>query len=177
MITKMENTTKFFILKSINMKQTLKVAFTWFIPLTMSIAQNGAVSSGGNFEGSAGESISFTIGQSFYLSLDTEEYLLTQGMQQSYRLNTVATEGFDPGSLLVEIFPNPTKDRLIIKQSVLNNEPLQYTLYNLEGKKLTHGDLAESDQSIYLGNYPGNLFLLQITDNTTKSATYKIVKY
>ncbi len=74
----------------------------------------------------------------------------------------------------VEIYPNPVRDRL----SIRNNGPeaIHYQVTDLRGQLITNGSLAgNSSLQIPLGGLPGSLYFVRIYDRGKEILTRKIV--
>ena len=69
----------------------------------------------------------------------------------------------------IKIYPNPFSNSISISAG---NTPLEYELFNLEGKIFYKGNAIQNKDLSFLSK---GIYLLQVTDNT-KTATYKLVK-
>ena len=83
---------------------------------TTLFAQSGNVAAGGNASGTGG-TVSFSIGQVFYVSPSSPSYNLVQGLQQPFEISTVtgldqSIKGID---LIASVYPNPASESLNLK--------------------------------------------------------------
>jgi hypothetical protein len=73
----------------------------------------------------------------------------------------------------VQVYPNPAKDQLFI------NQPEAYTtyiLYNVFGAKITSGMIRSETGSIDVSELTKGIYILQLSDNGSKTAVIKIIK-
>lgn len=76
----------------------------------------------------------------------------------------------------ITIYPNPTQDRLFIKMESSHKKPLQFSLYNLQGKLIIQEQLVAEFESFDLSNLPSGVYLVNIVDGEGKSASKKVIK-
>jgi hypothetical protein len=147
-------------------------------------AQMGISSSGGESKGNGG-SASFSVGQVFYAAQYANDAYLIQGVQQPYEISVVTSL---PSSinlrLMVDVFPNPTSDYLILRlgdQSLMGYGHLYYALYDLYGKLLAEQNLDASEARIDMRHWaPAPYFLkvMQAGNNAVIDLkTFKIIKH
>jgi hypothetical protein len=156
-------------------RQTLVLAACGFL-LPALMAQADMVSAGGN-GASAGNSVSFTLGQSFAAVSDTEDGSVYQGVQQPYELFAVSIERDASSKLQVRLFPNPASDRLLLELAGVETPlGLQYTLYDLQGRQLDERTLAGPLTEISLGYQPPGAYLLRLRQGDHLIETFRIIK-
>jgi len=76
----------------------------------------------------------------------------------------------------ITIYPNPTQDRLFIKMEASQKKPLNFSLYNLQGKLIIQESLVAEYESFDLSNLSTGVYLVHIIDNNGKKVSRKIVK-
>ncbi len=132
--------------------------------------------------GGAGNNSAFTVGDLSISTYSSSDLIVTQGFQQSNLLTDDGTpdnvnELKDVG-FKIKVFPNPAKDKLIIKIDELKKGDIQLHLMDLKGRNLKTLKIERKDRkkTIYLGNFPSGIYLLKATYRN-KSNIYKIVKH
>ena len=138
-------------------------------------------------QGTAGDlKISYTIGEMVLVSTERySNFLLTQGILQPEegKIETGGSAGFQPGE--VEIFPNPTPDRLSVRIALFNEGNISMELIDATGKQLIRDEFQYSrfvTKEYSLAKYAASLYLLKITykngiASNNRTGIYKIIKY
>jgi hypothetical protein len=76
----------------------------------------------------------------------------------------------------ITIYPNPTQDRLFIKLESSQKKPLNFSLYNLQGKLIIQEQLVAEYESFDLSNLVSGVYLVNIVDGEGKKVSRKIIK-
>lgn len=155
------------------MKKTYLLLLLFSISMAGSVAQE-AVSSAGNYHENAGISISWTLGETVTETFFSDDYILTQGFQQSY-LTVTAIEEWDELDFILTAYPNPASDILNI-YAENHQEKLSYALFDLQGKMITSGIMAGNNHQITVANLKEGIYFLNITEGNTMLKTFRIVK-
>lgn len=153
--------------------QALIILLSGSIGLCSLTAQLALPASGSDASGPGG-SVSYTIGQVAYSTVDGQNGTENQGVQQPYEIFTVAVE--EVASFECIVYPNPT-DGLIILEVV--NYPIQalhYQLSDLQGRLLLANDLQGAETSIFMENLPAATYFLTVLQHDKKVKSYKIIK-
>ncbi len=147
------------------------------IGLSLLTEAQSTIASGGGNASSGGISVSYTIGQIFYSSIDSATFKVTEGVQQTYEILT-ATEIKEAENikLIMNVFPNPTKNDLTL---IIEN----YSIYNLtcsfidiSGKQLFTEQIKNKLTQIKISNYPVSTYFLKVFDKNKEIKTFKIIK-
>jgi hypothetical protein len=136
---------------------------------------NQVVSNAGGEFNNSGISMSWTLGEGVIETFSSDEFVLTQGFQQSTftvtRIDEIVSDLFS-----VEVFPNPVTDYLNISFSGEVNDA-QLSLYDINGKLIMEQPINESESTVNLSDLPeATYFLKLISSNGKESANFKIVK-
>lgn len=115
-------------------------------------------------------SLSWTAGELFVKTLETNNYILTQGFQQNTLTITATRQPRLP--LEVKVFPNPAHNRLIAEFS--RPMPSRLQLFNLQGILLLKKRSTEKQVTLELGHLPAGAYLLRITNDDHKEQHFKI---
>jgi len=155
------------------MKRFLSTLFFLFLTNILA-SQEAIVSSGGNVSGAG--SVSYTIGQ-IIASINTgSNGSVSQGIQQSLELFTLSNQDNKNLTLQAIMYPNPTKDKVVlsIKDNVLEN--LIFSMYDSSGRLLKKGKIKNDNTTIPMKNFASGIYLLKVYRNTKSLKIFKIIK-
>lgn len=107
-------------------------------------AQFGIVSTGASIQNTNG-SISISVGQPAYKNAVGNNNSSYEGLQQPFILIT-GIEERDAGNIVVDVYPNPSGDKLILilKDTTANSKTYTYQLINIAGKIIYDGVLYKN---------------------------------
>jgi hypothetical protein len=139
------------------------------------VAQRSAVSAGGEATGSGGTA-SYSIGQALYVTNSSETGSMSQGVQQSYSIETIT--GLDELgiSLNLTAYPNPTTDFVQLKVERHMLTSISYQLYNLQGKLIGSNQLTDIQTGIDMTSLSSATYILKVIQKNTEIKTFKIIK-
>lgn len=144
--------------------------FTSLILSGLSFSQVDVTSSGGDYTSSEG-SVSVSIGQVVYSSLEGNGYI-NQGVQQPYEFFFLdlseQMENFG-----MHIFPNPTSG--LVNIEIANSLQSNVKLIDVAGKEILQESSFIQSKLIDLSNLSQGTYFLTIT-NSNHSETVKIIK-
>lgn len=139
------------------------------------MAQQTVCATGGDTHGNG--TISFTVGQPFYIVSDNNNGSLTPGVQQTYLITEIETATSEITPLIsMKVFPNPTTDLLTLS---INNETslnLHYTLTDDNGRSLEKSPVETSLTEIDLRHYTPSVYFINVFCGKSRLKTFKIVK-
>jgi hypothetical protein len=145
-------------------------------PSATALAQTDMVASGGNGS-DVGGSVNFTIGQVFYQQNTSEAGTENQGVQQPYEISIITdVENSQLTDVQLQVYPNPTTDRIIIRTIGQLDEELTVQLFNTLGQELSSTKLASTDIEIPMQALAAATYHLVIRNNRSEQKTYKIIK-
>ena len=139
------------------------------------ISQEIISSFGGDSSGSGGSS-SYTIGQVFFNTIESDNGSLVQGVQQPFEVQTLSTPALLTVQLTAVTYPNPTTEFVLLKISDTALENLQYTLFDLNGKTIDSKKINSFSTKITMKNFGIGMYLLKLTKNNQPLKTFKIIK-
>jgi hypothetical protein len=149
----------------------------YFIFLTQGIlAAQEIVSSGGDYFTTVNGSMSSTIGEPVSETLKVNEYILTQGFQQSIIFLMVDFDEKDKTELCVHIYPNPAIDYLKVKVENAGTQTVSYNLRTAEGKLLLEGRFNSPETEITVNQLPAATYFLKIYTDQEEIKAYKVIK-
>lgn len=137
-------------------------------------AQQATLSSGGNFSG-AGGNISYSIGQTDYISNFETTGTINQGVQQPYEIFLLGLKE-EIINISLTVFPNPTSNYLTLLIKRINYKSLKYQLVDVQGK-LIESDMIHSEETqIDMNNLNTGTYIIHILNKHEKIKSFKIIK-
>jgi len=139
------------------------------------MAQNAIATSGGNGSGGGG-TVSYTIGQVFYMTSTGSTGAVSEGVQQPYEILTVGIDDPIAVDMRLSAYPNPTTDFLTLNVENYEGNKLSYQLFNLSGNLLSRKAIFGNTTQINMANLIASIYILKIIDNKQTIKTFKIIK-
>lgn len=137
-------------------------------------SQCKTVSGGGIGIGSGG-SLSFAIGQGFTISMTNEKMNSSKIIKQTLKEKILSNES--DGILVdIKIFPNPTKNNVVLRISNVVNDKFYYQLYDLIGSRIMNKEIKSVETNIYMDNLVDGIYLLKVLKNNREIKIFKIIK-
>ena len=156
------------------MKKYILGTLFFLVPFFI-ISQEIISSTNGDSSGSGGSS-SYTIGQVFFNTIESDYGSLVQGVQQPFEFQTLSTPALLTVQLTAVTYPNPTTDFVLLKILDTALENLQYTLFDLTGKSITKKPITSNVTQIKMMHLSMGVYLLKITKMNKPIKTFKIIK-
>jgi hypothetical protein len=131
---------------------------------------------GGNSTGSGG-SVSYTVGQSFYNTVNGTNGTLDHGVQIPFEISVV-TEIVEARNITLEctIYPNPTTGLLKLTVESFDFENLRFRLYDINGSLLQEEKIESEETKISIENLSNSVYFLIVSKNNLQVKVFKIVK-
>ena len=161
------------------MKQHLRTITCSFILGTVAtngMAQEAVVSGGGEATGNDG-SVSYTIGQVFYLTSSDANASSAEGVQQAYEISEVAGISEHEIDLSITTYPNPVQDELHITFEELPSGKISYEFIDSNGKLIRKDLITSKTNTVQMDDLPIGQYLLVITFDNNQQSSYKIIKH
>lgn len=140
-------------------------------------AQEAIPASGGNASGYEG-TVSYSVGQVFYITNSETSGSVAQGVQQAYEISVIDGIDFIKGiNLSISAYPNPTTNFLILQ--VETSTPihlLNYKLYDTSGKLLESKKITSYNTNIKMSQLPSSSYFLRVEENNKEIKVFKIIK-
>jgi len=155
-------------------KVKLCACFLFSIGLVNGYAQEATTASGGDASGSGG-TVAYSVGQVAYSYQSGTNGGINQGVQQPYEIFTVGIEE-TVLNISLSVFPNPTNDKLTLQIQDFNNEKLTYQLFDVQGKLLESKPISKNQLEINTTNFIAGTYFLNITQESKKIQSFKIIK-
>jgi len=123
------------------------IAFTILILVIPKVqSQSNFVSTGANISGSGG-TLSYSVGQLAYKSLNSISGSINQGVQQPYEIYTVGIEDVKL-DVSLSVYPNPAFDKLVISMEEVDSKIFSYQLMDLQGNLLSSNKILDKQTII-----------------------------
>lgn len=154
-------------------KQILTIAVFLFAAWSLnsqSVTPTVLASSGGEGENGS-NSVEWTLGEMSIMTLSQGQNSLTQGFHQP---NLLIVNVGDQADLGLEIYPNPTQDRLIFNYA--GSESLQFHLLDINGRTVTQGDIAPGQTEVGVERIPSGHYIINVLSTDNLIHSYKIEK-
>ena len=136
-------------------------------------AQRGVVGAGADAAG-AGGSMSYSVGQVGFITVQGAGGTGSQGVQQPYEYLVLAVDEAPGGPSAFGVAPNPTSDGVQLTSTGATNGAHRYVLVDAAGQLVRSAPLNSSNEHIPMGDLPCATYLLRIDGATT--ATFRIIK-
>ena len=157
------------------MKKYILGTLFFLVPFFI-ISQEIISPSAGDSSGSGG-SLSYTIGQVFFNTIESDYGSLVQGVQQPFEFQTLSTPALLTVQLTAVTYPNPTTDYVVLKIIDTAFENIQYTLFDLKGKTIVSKKVTTSTTEITMKNFSIGMYLLKLTKKNQTLKNFKIIKH
>jgi hypothetical protein len=138
-------------------------------------AQQTVSASGGNVAGTGG-SVSYSIGQLLYSTLDGSGGTVAHGVQQPYEISVVSGIGEQGISLQCSAFPNPVADRLVLKIEGEWKSAIAF-LFDAGGKLLKRIDIRSGETAIDMTSLVTAAYLLKVIRDGREMKVFKIIRH
>lgn len=144
--------------------------------LALSCGQTAITATGGSASGS-GWTVSYTIGQVTYNTFSSENNTIAQGVQQPYEISVVTAIDNTEGIILeYKVYPNPTKEFIILTITPFNDENFKYCLYDLNGVLLLEKKIGSDLTEISMDFFTPSMYILRIIKDNLEVKIFKIIK-
>lgn len=144
-------------------------------PLSYATAQEAVTASGGEASGSGG-SVSYSIGQVFYITHKGANGTVTEGVQQSYEITVLtAIEDVDI-NLRAVVYPNPTTDYLNLLVDNIELSALNFQLFDNTGRILQNGKIMDRETNIAMSALVPATYFVRVVRGSTEVKTFKVIK-
>lgn len=152
------------------------LTIVFYIGFSECNAQQLPTSSGGDLTGVNG-TISYSVGQSFYITNTGSTGFSIDGVQQPYEISEVlSSEDFNELISEMLIYPNPTMDLLTLKMTNQTSADLKYQLIDINGKILRSNQNLLEINEINVSDLQSAIYFLQILNQSKVIKSYKIIK-
>ena len=157
----------------IKMKYSSMLCLLSVLPIILQ-AQEVVTTSGG-YGSSASAKVTWTIGEPVTETVTGTNSILTQGFNQGDLIITIIKDP-ELSGLNIKAYPNPATDHLKISVGNSDLDYLDYILFDIRGQVIKKNKLKGVQSEIPMGNLAPSTYLLKIYKNNTEIAIFKIIK-
>ncbi len=158
-------------------KYLLILLLSFTFSLSTVNAQETVPVAGGNAGGTGG-SVSYTIGQTFYLTNTGSNGSVAEGVQQPFEISVViGIEEANGISLQCSVYPNPATDFLILKVDNFNLSAMMFQLYDSGGKNIKAGNIESNETTISMNDLVSGTYFLKVNQSNQEIKIFKIIKW
>lgn len=123
-----------------------------------------------------GSSATFTVGQMLYRTFETANGSMAHGVQQAYEIFVIIGEEIKEITLSAKVYPNPTKDLLILEMQDLSQDEIRYRIMDMQGKVLKIENITSLLTEISMGQFTGASYFIQVFSNEKIIKSFQILK-
>lgn len=135
-------------------------------------AQTGTVTAGGVATG-AGGSVTYTIGETNFITATGGGGQVAQGLQHPYIITSIESNNLNVN---VSLFPNPTKEYVVLSVEGNSVENMSYQLYDIDGRLLAEKKLESNQTNISMRDLASATYFIKVINNNNESKIFKIIK-
>ena len=137
-------------------------------------AQQTTVSAGGDASGIGG-TFSYSIGQVVYTYNYGTDVIVAQGVQQPFEISILGLDNYQI-NLVMQTYPNPTKDYLVLNVHALDLSNMIFQLYDVNGRLIETRTMFSPIETICMMNLPSSVYVLKVINNNKEVKSFKIIK-
>ena len=137
-------------------------------------AQQTTVSAGGDASGLGG-TFSYSIGQVVYTYNYGTDVIVAQGVQQPFEISILGLDNYHI-NLVMQTYPNPTKDYLVLNVHALDLSNMIFQLYDVNGRLIETRTMFSPIETICMMNLPSSVYVLKVINNNKEVKSFKIIK-
>lgn len=157
------------------MKQNSFYLLLWMFSSGGLLAQESVVTSGGSGSGTGG-STTYSIGQVAYTEISGPTGSTIQGVQQAYEIYVLSGEEHPSIRLEMLVYPNPTRNNIILKIETIESKNFDYELFDFRGRLLMQNKTNSAETLISLDGYADGIYILNVRNGGNLAKSFKIIK-
>ena len=100
---------------------------------------------------------------------------MAQGVQQPFEISTLGLDNYQI-NLVMQTYPNPTKDYLVLNVHALDLSNMIFQLYDVNGRLIETRTMFSPIETICMMNLPSSVYVLKVTNNNKEVKSFKIIK-
>ena len=133
------------------------------------------VTTAGGYGSSASAKVTWTIGEPVTETVAGTNSILTQGFNQGDLIITIIKDP-ELSGLSIKAYPNPATDNLKISVGDTEFDYLDYILFDIRGQIIQKNKLKGAQSEILMERLAPSTYFLKIYKNNTEIAIFKIIK-
>lgn len=147
-----------------------------FLCTTNSLCAQETISSSGGKASAGNATVNYTVGQLVVETVNSSKGVLVQGVQQNIELFTLSNKNLKTVTLSAKMFPNPTKDKIMLSLLDTDIKGFTYSMFDTTGKNILNGKVNNSNTSIAMRNLATGIYILKVSKNKKQLKVFKIIK-
>jgi hypothetical protein len=93
---------------------------------------------------------------------------------------------FDPGTNIpdyaavsspISVYPNPTKDKVLLEMNMDNIENCKYYLFDIQGREIQNSNIIHKQTELSFAQFECGMYILKIMKENTPVQEFKIIKH
>ena len=124
----------------------------------------------------AGWSVSYTVGQIAYSTINGTNGSLIQGMQQPYEISFITSITDIADEFKIQVFPNPATDLVVINLGTQELKHLRFVILDLQGKILKSEKIVSITATLDFSKWTNGTYFLRILSDKKQVKTIQIIK-
>ncbi|MEG2178492.1 MAG: T9SS type A sorting domain-containing protein [Bacteroidales bacterium] len=154
--------------------------FSCLCGTSASFAQSGFVSAGGDVKNTAG-TVSSSVGQVFTAEASNASGSLQEGIQQGYVITDETPDSTKINSdlevsLTVKVYPNPTKNNLVLRIADYQMQKWEYMVFDMNGRRLIRRPITSGETEIQLSDFGNSIYFVRLLDGGKVLRNFKVIK-
>jgi hypothetical protein len=154
--------------------KTISLSIIFVLTTFLLCAQQTVATAGGNVTGNG--TVSYTIGQITTTTNTGNNGSMSQGIQQSIELFTLVNPDLKTLTLKAIIYPNPTKDKVVLVLSDHNLTALTYQIFDVSGRLVKKGNVEKENTTMAMKDFSVGVYFLKVNQNNKQLKVFKIIK-
>jgi hypothetical protein len=150
------------------------LTITFVLTTFLLYSQQTVATAGGNAAGNG--TVSYTIGQIITTTNTGNNGSVSQGIQQSIELFTLVNPDLKTLTLKAIIYPNPTKDKIVLVLSDHNLTALTYQIFDMSGRLVKKGKVEKENTTLAMKDFSVGVYFLKVNQNRKQLKVFKIIK-
>jgi hypothetical protein len=143
--------------------------------ISISVQAQEVVATSGGYGETTGAKVTWTIGEPVTETVTGTNSILTQGFNQGDLLLTVI-KGPEESGLIIKVYPNPASDHIRLSAGKAETENLKYLLIDMGGKVLTEKNMSGGEADISVSGLAPSTYILKVYQNKKEIGVFKIIK-
>ncbi len=158
-----------------SMKPVSIIIVLFLLGINLRAQQLEVVNSGGGCHENNEGSITFSIGEIVIETLTHGDCCLTQGFCQA-NITVTAINKIQDLDYELSVYPNPTKDFVILKVNKDHLNDFKYLLFDMNGRLIKMEQIVDKETVIPFNFLIPSIYYLKIINQQSEQKTFKIVK-
>jgi len=147
---------------------------SFLIYATDTLAQRGTVAAGGQAS-DANYTVTYSIGQTDYITETGNGGTITQGLQQPYEILVINGVEETHVQLSVSAYPNPAATHITL-QVYAELLPVECSLFDSQGKFISRQHIVKSSTDFSLSGLAAGTYFLNVLSGQKEIKSFKIIK-